>query len=682
MNNRDKESELAILRKEVEELRKKKLHETDTIQPEVENRKLIHELDVYETELAMQNEEIEKNDNKYRNLFENAVLGIYRTTPEGKILMSNNALLDMLGFSSFDDLRKRNLDKDGLVSQSGRSLFKNEIDSKGTVSGLESIWIKANGDEIYVRESSIAIRGSNNEILYYEGIVEDISQIRHDREALLEKEKKYQDLIEKAKIGIFVDDIDGNIIYCNHRYSELFGYTEDEMKGQNLFRLVYYEDYDRVINYHKNRVDGKVEVSRYEFRGIRKDKTIIHIQVDVSPLIKDNKIIGTTSFIWDITEQKKTLKNLQNSEEKFRTLYETTHHGIIYLDASGTIISVNPAAYKILGLAANSIVGIKVEEQRWNAIHEDGSDLPGKDFPSIVALKTGEEVHNKVIGIFNDSKKEFIWLNIHAFPQFSPGLKVPNGVYATFSDITESKKMEKEMLWKAQIDEAIAELYQPIISPTTTIIEIALIIKPYAQRLTTSTQCVVGTINTENGDLVAHTLTEMMDNKQCTIIEESDKRFIFPLGKDGQYGKMWGQSLNTKQPFYTNGVKMHPTSEGTPKGHVLIEKYLSVPVMLEQELVGQISLANPSRDYTDNDLFAISRLAEFFSMAIRNQRYVEDLKSRTDELETFNNLMINREMRNIELKEEVNNFCKELGRPLRFPDVWNKNILDNPDIKE
>ncbi len=472
---------------------------------------------------------------KYRNLFENAVLGIYRTSPDGKILMTNKALLTMLGYSTFEELKDRNLDKEGFETQSERSVFKNKIDNKGKVSGMESTWLKANGEKIYVRESSIAIYDSDNKVQYYEGIVEDITQQRKDKEALLEKDRNYEDIIEKSKIGISIDDIDGNLTYCNMRYAELFGYTLEEIKSLPLSAFVHPEDLKRVEKIHNDRVKGKDVVSRYECRAVTKDSKVIHVEIDVIPIIENNKIVGTRSYVWDITER---------------------------------------------------------------------------------------------------------------------------------------KKIEKDIQWKARIDKALAALYTPLISPSSNMMDIALMIKKQAQNLTESTQCYVGTIDLENGDLVSHTLTEMMENGQCAILQENNQRIAFPMGKNGKYGRLWGYSLNTKEAFYTNDVENHFASKGIPEGHIKIEKFLSLPVMLEQELVGQIALANPVRAYTDKDLIAIKSMADFFALAIQKLRFEEDLKKRTEELETFNKSMIDREMRIIELKEEINKQCEELNRPVRFPAVW------------
>ncbi|MCP3930724.1 MAG: PAS domain S-box protein, partial [Bacteroidetes bacterium] len=161
---------------------------------------------------------------------------------------------------------------------------------------------------------------------------------------------------------------------------------------------------------------------------------------------------------------KDTDKALWESENKHRTLFESMVQGVVYLDRTGTIISANPAAERILGLTLNQILGRKSVSPRWKTIHEDGSDFPGDTHPAMVSLKSGKPVNNVIMGVLNPQKKEHTWININSMPRFKTGENVPFQVYTTFEDITERKKAEKEKenleyrLNQAQKMEAIGTL--------------------------------------------------------------------------------------------------------------------------------------------------------------------------------------------------------------------------------
>ncbi len=143
-------------------------------------------------------------------------------------------------------------------------------------------------------------------------------------------------------------------------------------------------------------------------------------------------------------------EKLEESEEKYRTLYETMTQGVIHQDSEGRIISFNPAAEKILGVNQYIVQG-ETSSYHSKAIHEDGTDFPAETHPSMIALKTGKDVRNVVMGSFNSQKEKYTWININATPLFKPGVKKPYQVYITFEDITETIKAQK--LLKETLDE-------------------------------------------------------------------------------------------------------------------------------------------------------------------------------------------------------------------------------------
>jgi GAF domain-containing protein len=145
------------------------------------------------------------------------------------------------------------------------------------------------------------------------------------------------------------------------------------------------------------------------------------------------------------------------------------------------------------------------------------------------------------------------------------------------SDITELKRAQDELRWKAEVDSALAELFKPLSSQSISIEEMANAISDQAKKLTRSAHGFVTIIDPSTGDNIAVTLSEMIP-KQCKVAPENQK-IVFSLG-DGLYGGLWGCCLNTLEPFYTNSPETHPASRGIPKGHIPIKSFLSVPVVL------------------------------------------------------------------------------------------------------
>ena len=165
--------------KKIDEINKKKTgHEAAAeLRKQVESQR----------EVAL--EALRESEERFRALYDNSTIGLYRTTPDGRIHLANPALVRMLGYSSFDDLSIRNLEKNGFEPSYPRAQFVEIIKKDGEVKGLEYAWKRNDGATIIVRESARAIRDAQGKTLYYDGIVEDISESkRSETERLVMRE--------------------------------------------------------------------------------------------------------------------------------------------------------------------------------------------------------------------------------------------------------------------------------------------------------------------------------------------------------------------------------------------------------------------------------------------------------------------------------------------------------------
>jgi PAS domain S-box-containing protein len=145
------------------------------------NQQISHQAE----ELRKLNDELFASREQYMSIVENATIGMYKTTPDGKILFANKTLLRMLGYTP-DDLKKINLNE---TRREARKAFVQLIEKQGIITGREDVWEKADGSKIYVNESAWIIRDKNNKTLYYEGIIEDIT-MRKLAEQTAEKRKE------------------------------------------------------------------------------------------------------------------------------------------------------------------------------------------------------------------------------------------------------------------------------------------------------------------------------------------------------------------------------------------------------------------------------------------------------------------------------------------------------------
>lgn len=136
------------------------------------------------TERKKSEEALRENEFRFRGLYENATVGIYRTSLAGKILMANPALLKIIGYDSPEEVSKIEA-KDTYADPNTRLIFTKELNAKNKVVGFESKWKKKDGTVIYVRESARLVKDQDDKPLYFEGTVEDITDKKIAEELLI-----------------------------------------------------------------------------------------------------------------------------------------------------------------------------------------------------------------------------------------------------------------------------------------------------------------------------------------------------------------------------------------------------------------------------------------------------------------------------------------------------------------
>jgi len=141
------------------------------------------------TERKRAEEALRESEEHFRRFIENVPVGVYRTTPDGRVLMANSALLRMLGYDSWQELASRNLEGDSFEAGYPRSAFREQIEREGEVGGLEAAWKRRDGSVVFVRESARTFRTDAGRVLYYDGIVEDVTERRRLEEQLRQAQK-------------------------------------------------------------------------------------------------------------------------------------------------------------------------------------------------------------------------------------------------------------------------------------------------------------------------------------------------------------------------------------------------------------------------------------------------------------------------------------------------------------
>jgi PAS domain S-box-containing protein len=185
-----------------------------------------HKVSIIEdiTERKQTEQVLRESEERYRRVFNDSMIGIYRTTPGGDILLVNPALARMLGCDSPDEVLRWKLDAEHFAPEYSRGEFKRELEEKGTIQGLESAWKRSDGATLYVRESAQAIRDDTGEVAYYEGTVEDITERKRTEKALRESEERLRQAQKMEAVGRLAGGVAhdfNNLLMVIQSYTEL-----------------------------------------------------------------------------------------------------------------------------------------------------------------------------------------------------------------------------------------------------------------------------------------------------------------------------------------------------------------------------------------------------------------------------------------------------------------------------
>jgi adenylate cyclase len=134
---------------------------------------------------------------KYHSIVENAIAGIFQSTPSGGYISANPALAKLYGYDSPQELMSdiKNISQQLYVNQARRLEFVAAMEADNAVSGFESMVCRKDGRRIWVSENVRAVRDSKGELIYYEGTVSDITERKLAQEALKFEQEQSEKLL-------------------------------------------------------------------------------------------------------------------------------------------------------------------------------------------------------------------------------------------------------------------------------------------------------------------------------------------------------------------------------------------------------------------------------------------------------------------------------------------------------
>ena len=415
------------------------------------------------------------------------------------------------------------------------------------------------GQEIHLECSSALVKRGKS-ITGIIVIARDVTKNKQIGDALKISEERYRDLVENSGIAILIDDKDGNFTFFNNTSAKLFGYSIEEMKKQSIKSIVHPDDFKRVMKFHKRRILGHQVPSRYEFQGLRKDGSPIYLEVDSVEIREKGKVIGTRSYIWDITERKKMEEALRENEERLNILFEFAPDAYYLTDLSGKLIDGNKAAEEMIGYKREELIGksfLNLKVLPKNQIH--------KAIVSLAKNALGRPTGPDEFTLSRKDKSQ-ITVEIRTHP-----VKINNRivVLVVARDITERKHAEEERIFLSSAIEQTAEIV-----------------------LITKIDSSIKYINHALEKITGYRKEEIIGQSPKVFLGDGDENFIDKIQTVLNNGEAWsGLIASRKKDGTTYNAKVTASPIRNNTGNIISHVYVIQDVTQEVRMENQLRQA-------------------------------------------------------------------------------------------
>lgn len=394
----------------------------------------------------------------YRELVNNLNVGISRSeaSAPGKILRANDALANILGYKSVNDIMSIDMEK---FYQNSKDRFDliTELKNRGFVKNREINLLKKNGELIVVAISAKGVFDADSKLKFIDAVLEDITA----RKRLEIELARLTTAVSQSANIIVMTDVDGTISYVNRAFEIKTGYSFEEVLGKNP-RLLKSGEHSREFYQGLWATIKSGGVWRGQFKNRKKDGSFYWEDVLITPVKNDKKeIISYIAVKEDVTDRKSIEEAFTKVSRRLALIVESAGEGIFGVDLEDKITFVNPAALEMFGWKEYELIG-KTQHETLHHTRPDGKIYPKNECP-ISGVCRGGVAQPKTEEVFwrKDGTKFFVEYTCAPMNEDDKAV----GAVVVFRDISERKELERLK------DEFISTVSHELRTPLTTIRE-------------------------------------------------------------------------------------------------------------------------------------------------------------------------------------------------------------------
>ena len=379
--------------------------------------------------------ELSKREAKLQAILESSPEAITVIDLNGNIVECNQGTLDMLGYSSKDELIGRN--GFALISEKDRERAKGNLAKvldHGPMKDIEYIALTKDGTEFHAELSASVVKDSSGNPTGFVSIIKDISERKKAEQTLKESTERYRDLVELAPDGIATVNAEGIITSVNRSFLTLIGYSSEEVVGKPFTELKSsrVEDIPKMLEMFESLTRGE-SPSQVEFLYVRKDGTSRWAEVHPSLLTKDGNPVGALVIMRDVTERRNAEKLIQENQRKFEQLFMSNPEAAVYVDQNERVLNVNPRFTELYGYSFDEVKEKFLDDF---VVPED------RKKEALMLAQRGREGYVFFETVRKNKKGSLIPVTMSSSPIVLQGQHI--GDMVLYKDVTERKKVEEE----------------------------------------------------------------------------------------------------------------------------------------------------------------------------------------------------------------------------------------------